>query len=107
MCVPAAFTDLEGNVEGEYRLNGVIHNPNKRLKVSICKDICYMVDIKHHQFVAVVYANPLHIAFILFICFQYFFDIIYYKKTNSEQAITANKTIKKRNSHTCLYDFRT
>ena len=37
MCVPAAFTDLEGNVEGEYRLNGVIHNPNKRLKVSICK----------------------------------------------------------------------
>ena len=33
MCVPAAFTDLEGNVEGEYRLNGVIHNPNKRLKV--------------------------------------------------------------------------
>lgn len=48
MCVPAAFTDLEGNVEGEYRLNGVIHNPNKRLKVSICKDIFY-VDRQWHS----------------------------------------------------------
>jgi hypothetical protein len=35
MCVPAAFTDLEGNVEGEYRLNGNVYNSNKRLKVSI------------------------------------------------------------------------
>ena len=48
MCVPAAFTDLEGNVEGEYRLNGVIHNLNKRLKVSICKDIFY-VDRQWHS----------------------------------------------------------
>ena len=36
------------NVEGEYRLNGVIHNPNKRLKVSICKDIFY-VDRQWHS----------------------------------------------------------
>ena len=45
---PCRFTDLEGNVEGEYRLNGVIHNPNKRLKVSICKDIFY-VDRQWHS----------------------------------------------------------
>ena len=29
MCIPAAFTDLEGNVEGEYRLNGKIFNPTE------------------------------------------------------------------------------
>ena len=48
MCVPAAFTDLKGNIKGEYRLDGVIHNPNKRLKVSICKDIFY-VDRRWHS----------------------------------------------------------
>ena len=32
----------------ECRLNGVIHNPNKRLKVSICKDIFY-VDRQWHS----------------------------------------------------------
>ena len=26
MCVPAAFTDLEGRVEGEYRQNGIVRN---------------------------------------------------------------------------------
>lgn len=48
LCVPAAFTDTEGNVQGEYRLGGVIHHPNKRLKVSILKDIFY-VDSKWHS----------------------------------------------------------
>lgn len=42
MCIPAAFTDLEGNVEGEYRLNGKIFNPNKRLKVSIGNGTFYI-----------------------------------------------------------------
>ena len=48
MCIPAAFTDLEGNVEGEYRLNGKIFNPNKRLKVSISNGTFY-IDRKWHS----------------------------------------------------------
>ena len=48
MCIPAAFTDLSGNVEGEYRQEGVIHNPNKRFKVSICKDI-FFIDRQWHS----------------------------------------------------------
>ena len=48
MCIPAAFTDLDGNVEGEYRLNGKIFNPNKRLKVSISNGTFY-IDRKWHS----------------------------------------------------------
>ena len=48
MCVPAAFTDKAGNIEGEYRLNGEIFYPNGKKKVSICKDIFY-VDWKWHS----------------------------------------------------------
>ena len=61
MCIPAAFTDLEGNVEGEYRLNGKIFNPNKRLKVSISNGTFY-IDRKWHsdngfQQLSLVYNN--------------------------------------------------
>ena len=48
MCVPAAFTDLEGNVVGAYRLKGKTYNPNKRLKVSITKNT-FIVDGKWHS----------------------------------------------------------
>ena len=48
MCIPAAFTDLEGKVEGEYRLSGKIFNPNKRLKVSIGNGTFY-IDRKWHS----------------------------------------------------------
>ena len=47
MCVPAAFTDKEGKVEGEYRLHGKIHLPNKKRKVSIGNGTFY-IDGKWH-----------------------------------------------------------
>lgn len=48
MCIPAAFTDPEGEVEGEYRLDGKVYHPNKRLKVSIGKGTFY-IDRKWHS----------------------------------------------------------
>lgn len=47
-CVPAAFTDLDGRIEGEYRLKGVVHNPGGRRKVSICDDT-FIIDRKWHS----------------------------------------------------------
>lgn len=41
-CVPAAFTSEEGTVEGEYKLDGRIYNPNKRLKISLDGNTFYV-----------------------------------------------------------------
>ena len=48
MCVPAAFTNEDGKIEGEYRIDGKIYNPNGRTKVSVCKDIFY-IDRQWHS----------------------------------------------------------
>lgn len=60
-CVPAAFTSESGTIEGEYRLNGEIYNPNKRLKISI-DDTTFYVDKHWHtdngfQQLVLVYNN--------------------------------------------------
>lgn len=47
-CVPAAFTSLDGKIEGEYRIAGKSYYANKRLKVSITDSIFY-VDSKWHS----------------------------------------------------------
>lgn len=41
-CVPAAFTDTNGKIEGEYIINGVIFNKNNKKKISICGDTFYI-----------------------------------------------------------------
>ncbi len=38
MCLPAAFTDAEGKVEGSYRIEGQSYQTNKRRKVSLKGD---------------------------------------------------------------------
>lgn len=50
LCVPAAFTDAEGKIVGEYILNGQIFGAGNRpvLKVSVCDDIFY-IDSKWHS----------------------------------------------------------
>ena len=61
MCVPAAFTDQKGRVEGEYRQNGIVCNPNRKLKVSVGKGT-FFIDRKWHtdtgfQQLVLVYNN--------------------------------------------------
>lgn len=35
MCIPAAFTDVDGRITGAYRINGKSHHDNNRRKVSL------------------------------------------------------------------------
>lgn len=41
-CVPAAFTDTEGKIEGEYIIDGIVFNKNNKKKVSICNNTFYI-----------------------------------------------------------------
>ena len=38
MCIPAAFTDVNGKVLGSYKLNGKIYQNNSKQKISLIKD---------------------------------------------------------------------
>ena len=66
MCIPAAFTGLPGSIMGEYRLNGVVHNRNKKTyRISICKDNFYvdkkwLTDNGFQQYVLVLNGKASH-----------------------------------------------
>ena len=42
LCLPAAFTDTEGNVEGAYIIDGESYNSNNKWKVSISDNTFYI-----------------------------------------------------------------
>lgn len=48
--IPAAFTTIEGNIEGEYRINGqTLGSPKLKERISICANKGIIIDQKWHS----------------------------------------------------------